>query len=58
MPGNAWVINATDYGHGDALEQFFVDAIQENLSKYREKTFNLQQILKIIMVSFCVNCKN
>jgi len=27
MPGNAWLINATAYGHGDALEQFFVDAI-------------------------------
>ena len=34
MPGNAWLINATAYGHGDALEQFFVDAIgvsQQNI---------------------------
>ena len=30
MPGNAWLINATAYGHGDALEQFFVDAIGES----------------------------
>ncbi|XP_023340177.1 chlorophyllase-1 [Eurytemora carolleeae] len=28
LPGNTWLINATDYGHGDCLDQFFVDAIQ------------------------------
>jgi len=28
MPGDTWLINATDYGHGDGMEQIFVDAIQ------------------------------
>jgi len=28
MPGNAWLLNATEYGHGDTLDQFYVDAIQ------------------------------
>ena len=27
MPGNAWMLNATEYGHGDCLEDFFVWAI-------------------------------
>lgn len=27
MPGNAWLLNATDYGHGDCLEDFFIWAI-------------------------------
>jgi len=28
MPGNTWLINATEYGHGDGMNQFFVDAIE------------------------------
>ena len=28
MPGNTWLINATEYGHGDGMNQFFLDAIE------------------------------
>ncbi len=31
MAGNTWLVNATDYGHCDALEQSVIDIIQEHI---------------------------
>ena len=31
MTGNTWLVNATDYGHCDALEQSVIDIIQEHI---------------------------
>ena len=30
MTGNTWLVNATEFGHCDALEQSVIDIIQEH----------------------------
>ena len=31
MPGNTWFVNATAYGHGDCLDEFYYDAMMVKL---------------------------
>ena len=28
MPGNVWLVNATDFGHADYLDQIYCDTIE------------------------------
>ena len=41
MTGNTWLVNATDYGHCDALEQSVIDIIQEHIPFHYSLIFYL-----------------
>ena len=33
LPGTTWLVNATKYGHGDVLDEFYYDAMEVNCHK-------------------------
>ena len=32
LPGTVWLVNATNYGHGDVLDEFYYDAMDVRLN--------------------------